>query len=170
MRFINKPKSVESVIQEVSAEENTNELEEQVADDKEYDAEAAANVVIKELNATDEDFDFIQETFINAGVDPQNLTAVEVENAIREISQHYNLPENYVITINDKISALKSPKEIRIDDQKQEIKDDYDTIHMMISDNKFLNSYTYDLLYETMQKLQNKIQELEKPEENTSNV
>ena len=154
MKFIPKKKLVEAV---TSIEPKVAEA---VAKDKGYDYEAVANVIVTELKATNEDYDYIFDTVSQTSIDPDDMTPSEVDNAIKEISSHYDLPQNIIEQIENKISALKSPSEVKQEEEVNSLQDDYDTLKDLIGDGKFESSYTHDFLYDTMQKIEAKMNEL----------
>ena len=161
MKFIPKKQLTEAIVTEEIPPLPPQEVVEDVAKDKGYDYEAVADVIVKELQATDQDYDYIFDTVEQASVDPNDMTPEEVDSAIQTISVHYELPQDLVKSIEEKVSALKSPSELKQDEEKSNLQDDYDTLKMMISDSKFESSYTYDFLYEAIQKIENKIAELD---------
>lgn len=173
MKFIPKKKLVETVEEVVTPVES--EVVEAVAKDKGYDYEAVAKVIIQELQATDEDYNYILDTVEQSSIDPTDMTPEEVDNVIATISGHYDLPEEKIKEIETAISALKSPSELKQEEEVSDLEDDHYVIDMIIQDEKIKNSYTHDLLYDVKQKLEAKIEELKlssnnKPENTEENV
>lgn len=152
MKFIPKKVLQESIVEEAPVLED-------VSDKKEYDYEKVSEVIVKALNATDEDYNYIFDTVESVAVDPNNMTADEVNTAISKISQHYNLSEEYINKIEQEISVLKSPQEVRDEDQKNDLETDYNTLKSLVEDGKLFSSFTFDVLYDAMQKMQDKLNE-----------
>ena len=171
MKFIPKKQLEEAVssTEEIIEEPLETQIQEEVSKEKEYDYEKVAEVIVKTLNATDEDYDYIFDTVEGVAVDPNNMESSEVDLAISRLKEHYNLPEEIVIKIEQDVSALKSPQEVRDDEQKDDLENDYNTLKSLVEDGKLFSSFTFDVLYDAMQKMQNKIDEY-KSKEKQDNV
>ena len=160
MKFIPKKPLTETTIVEEIPPLPPQEVVEDVVKDKGYNYEAVAEIITKELQATEQDYDYIFDTVEQTSIDPEDMTPEEVDEALNIISSHYGLSEELMKVIEDKISALKSPQEIKQEEEKSNLESDYDTLKRMISDERFESSYTYDFLYEAIQKMEDKINEL----------
>ena len=171
MRFIPKKRLEEATLPgEVIREEPLEApVQEEVSKEKEYDYEKVAEVIVKTLNATDEDYDYIFDTVEGVAVDPNNMDSDEVNLAISRLKEHYNLPEDIVAKIEQDISILKSPKEVRDEEQKDDLENDYNTLKSLVEDGRLFSSFTFDVLYDAMQKMQNKLDEY-KSKEKQDNV